>query len=57
MIGKIKNFLSDIYALKSLIRYSNTFRILNESIAEHSYFVSLIVLELHNHYDFAIEKL
>ena len=45
-------YLSETYKLKTLIRYNNTPRIENESIAEHMYFVILIVYKLYDEYRF-----
>lgn len=38
--------LHKIYRLKDIIRYNNRVHITDESVAEHSFFVSLITLEL-----------
>jgi len=40
------------YQLKFLIRYSNVPRINHESVAEHSFFVATILLNLHEKYEF-----
>lgn len=48
--------MEEFYSLKHLIRYNNLPRITNESVAEHSYFVSLAVLRLSNIYNFNLEK-
>ena len=45
-------FLSETYRLKTLIRYNNTPRIENESVAEHMYFVAIIVYKLYDVFDF-----
>lgn len=39
-------YLSDVYKLKNLIRYNTRTRLKDESVAEHSFFVSLFTLEL-----------
>lgn len=49
---KFRAFLETIYKLKTLIRYNNTPRIMNESVAEHMYFVAMIVYRLYDDYDF-----
>ncbi|NJR72716.1 MAG: HD domain-containing protein [Scytonema sp. CRU_2_7] len=48
----IEKFLEETYHLKTLIRYNNTPRLLNESIAEHMYYVALIVYKLYEFYTF-----
>jgi len=50
------DYLSNIYNLKFIIRYSNVERIRDESVAEHSFFVASLVLELANEYKFNIGK-
>ena len=52
MQKKMEEFLIQTYRLKTLIRYNNTPRIVNESIAEHMYYVTLIVYKLYEHYKF-----
>jgi len=52
----IENFLNEIYILKHIIRYNTVPKISHESVAEHSFFVTAIVLELHKYYDFDLEK-
>jgi 5'-deoxynucleotidase YfbR-like HD superfamily hydrolase len=42
--------------LRCLKRYNNYFHITNESVAEHSFFVALYVLKLHDYYRFDLEK-
>jgi len=49
---KTAKFLKDTYRLKTLIRYNNTPRVTNESVAEHSFFTTLIVYRLYDEYDF-----
>lgn len=51
-MNKIIKFIEKIYPLKSVIRYSNQLKITQESVAEHCYFVSLIVIKLREKYDF-----
>ena len=46
------DYYKDIYRLKFITRYSNRFRIHDESVAEHSLFVAAIVIKLHDEYDF-----
>lgn len=38
--------LMEVYKLKTLIRYNNRLRLTNESVAEHSFFVTLFVFEI-----------
>lgn len=52
----IKNELAELYSLKHILRYNNLPRIINESVAEHSYFVALITARLHKTYKFNLEK-
>ena len=52
----IQHFLNDIYSLKHIIRYNNMPKIVNESVAEHSFFVASIVLKLHELYEFDLKK-
>lgn len=42
--------ISNLYRLKYIIRYSNYKRITNEDVAQHSFYVSTICVELHGHY-------
>ena len=53
---KFDDFSSDIYTLKNLDRYQCAPRIKSETVAEHSYFVTVLVLKLHDDYDFNLEK-
>ena len=48
--------IDKIYTLRDLKRYNNTPRIKDESVAEHTAFVALIVLQLHKEYDFNVER-
>jgi len=52
MKKELKDFLNTTYKMKSLIRYNNTPRLVDESIAEHQYFVALIVYKLYDDYKF-----
>ena len=49
---KDEKFLDITYRLKFLIRYSNMPRNHNESVAEHSFFVCAILMNLYDKYDF-----
>jgi len=49
---KINEYIEKIYTLRELKRYNNSSRIKDESVAEHTAFVALIVLKLHEFYDF-----
>ena len=42
--------IKDLYKLKYIIRYSNYARVTNEDVAQHSFYVSCIVIELHQRY-------
>ena len=52
----LSDFVDDVYILKALTRYNNKFKIISESVAEHSYFVAVLTLKLHDDYDFDLEK-
>mgnify|MGYP003333497098 FL=1 len=52
----LSDFVNDVYTLKALTRYNNKFKIISESVAEHSYFVSVLTLKLHDDYEFNLEK-
>lgn len=41
-----KDELSEMYKLKNIVRYNHRARLKNENVAEHSFFTSLITLEL-----------
>lgn len=51
---KEDEFFDITYRLKFLIRYSNMPRNINESVAEHSFFVCIILMYLHDKYEFDI---
>ena len=51
----IATFAKDIDTLRHLIRYQNCPRLINESVAEHSWFTSVFVLKLREYYDFNLE--
>ncbi len=53
---RVKQFSQKIYDLKALTRYNNKFKIINESVAEHSFFVAILILKLHEVYNFDLEK-
>ena len=46
MSVSLSDFVDDVYILKALTRYNNKFKIISESVAEHSYFVSVLTLKL-----------
>ena len=52
----LSDFVDDVYILKALTRYNNKFKIISESVAEHSYFVAVLTLKLHDDYKFNLEK-
>ena len=52
----IATFSRDIDTLRHLIRYQNCARLINESVAEHSFYVSCFVMKLREYYDFNLEK-
>lgn len=55
-MNDISKFYSTIYNLSYITRYSNVPRIKNESVAEHSFFVAAIVIELYESYEFDLGK-
>jgi len=52
----INNLIHKIYIMRDLKRYNNAFRIKDESVAEHSYFVAMSVLLLNQIYNFDLNK-
>lgn len=50
------SFEDDVYRLKYVIRYSNVPRVKDESVAEHGFFVAVLVMELHSTYDFDLGR-
>jgi 5'-deoxynucleotidase YfbR-like HD superfamily hydrolase len=50
------DYLTDIYRLSYIKRYSNVPKIKEESVAEHAFFVSAIVIKLHEEYEFDLGK-
>lgn len=52
----LTEFYNEYYVLSYITRYSNVIRIKNESVAEHSFFVALLVLKLYDDYDFDLSK-
>lgn len=52
----IDEYYNTTYRLAYLIRYSNVPRIKDESVAEHSFFVSALVMHLSSKYSFDLGK-
>lgn len=48
-------YLQKLYTLKNIVRYNPRTRLRNESVAEHSFFVALIALELCNRLNTSVE--
>ncbi len=48
----LEEYLNRIYRLRFITRYTNRIRVRNEDVAQHSFFVSAIVLRLHDDYEF-----
>lgn len=46
-----KEYLEKIYKVKNIIRYNNKLKLTHESVAEHSFFVSLITIKICEEYD------
>ena len=42
--------MNDLYKLKYIIRYSNAERVNNEDVAQHSFYVSVLVIQLHQEF-------
>ena len=51
----IATFAKDIDILRSLVRYQNCHRNINETVAEHSFYVAILVLKLREYYSFNLE--
>jgi len=51
-MNEIMKFVDEIYALKHIVRYNHIGKILTESVAEHTFFVSAIAMRLHRTYRF-----
>ena len=51
----LEKFYSHIYRLAYITRYSNRVRIRNEDVAQHSFFVSAIVIYLYEKYNFKLD--
>ena len=51
----IATYAKDIDMLRNLIRYQNCPRLINESVAEHSFYVAALVLKLREYYEFNLE--
>ena len=52
----MKEFYDKITKLNYIIRYSNTPRIKDETVAVHSFMVAAIILKLHEEYNFNLER-
>jgi len=51
-----EEYLSQIYKLGFIVRYPTRYRVRDETVAAHSFFVSVIVLSLHKEYMFNLEE-
>lgn len=51
----IATYAKDISILRHLVRYQNCHRNINETVAEHSYYVAALVLKLKEYYNFNLE--
>lgn len=56
IIDSTTKFLEEVYSLKHIIRYNNIPKICQESVAEHTFFVTAIVLDLNKYYKFNLER-
>ena len=52
----MKEFYNNITKLNYIVRYSNTPRIKDETVAVHSFMVAAIILKLHDEYYFNLER-
>ena len=52
----LSDYMINIDKLRNLVRYQNAPRVSEETVAEHSFFVSAYVLKLHNYYNFDLKK-
>lgn len=52
----IATFAKDIDVLRSLVRYQNCHRNINETVAEHSFYVAAFVLKLREYYEFDLQS-
>lgn len=52
----VKQFYDLVVRLKYITRFSLLPRVKNESVAEHSFFVVLIVIKLHNYFNFDLKE-
>ena len=52
----INKYIKEIYLLRNLKRYNNSFHIKDESVMEHTGFVAAIILGLHLKYKFILEN-
>lgn len=55
-MSSMDEFYNQIYNLAYITRYGIVPRVKNESVAEHSFFVSSIVIKLHDDYEFDLGK-
>lgn len=56
MNKSLSKYLKKMYSLKNIIRYNNIPRVTNETVAEHSFFVAMIVRELRKQYCFDLPR-
>lgn len=52
----LSEYYTQIYKLSFINRYTNVIRVRNEDVAQHSFFVSAIVLKLYDKYVFDLGK-
>ena len=52
MSMSIEEYIAGIYRLRYITRYANRIRVRDEDVAQHSFFVSAIILKLHDDYKF-----
>lgn len=54
--SNLTQYLSSIDNLRNLVRYQAAPRVSQETVAEHSFFVTAYTLKLHDYFDFDLEK-
>ena len=51
-----EEYYKHIYRLAFIVRFQNRIRVHNENVAEHSFFVAAIILQLYDDYEFDLGK-
>lgn len=53
---ELSQYIKNIDGLRNLVRYQNAPRVSQETVAEHSFFVTAYILKLNDYYNFNLEK-